>query len=346
MLYSKIYILWACIGYGFISAASESGAADAVLRKKIYSTSVATCITASPAVFARKLYYLSSTGIASIRLPRDQSAKSQPQEIIALELPEQTISALAVDAKKQKFFMSCGSRLGEIDLGSDSHVLESSNEPEPEWHRPADSIDFYKPELGDNLSPAISMLYLAPDKELLFSAAADRICRWSTSRRTLDAIQQQTSATLAMAVVDDALFTVHANGDVQSKALERGVVEHHATFNGKAMRIATFDEAEKVLYAVSQDGNLYAVDAQALKVTHAADNKKAGVPTALAIKNHGLFIGYENGTIKFYDIRKPNVRVGRVATGGAMPRQLWYDRAKHNLVSLSADNIVQRYWIE
>lgn len=358
MLRFKVYGLWACIVYGFVGAASSTPKSSLV-RKKIHSISVATCDSKILPTLGKKLYYLSDTGIAAIHFPRDERKKSEPKEIIALDFPEQLISALAVDETTKRFFMSSGSRLGEINFGDD--VLEDFGDSEPDWHKPAEeAIDFYTPDIGGVISSPISILYLAANKELLFSASADKICRWSTRKRSLDAVQNQVAATLAMAVYDDKLFAVHANGDLQSVPLERDVAEHNATFNGKAMRLATFDESEQILYAVSQDKNLYVVDTRALQVTRTAEIKKVDMPIALAMKNHGLFIGYERGAIKFYDVRRldkkvgsvtaggesSTIRVGRVAEDGSDLRQLWYDRAKHSLVSLSAANEVRRYWIE
>lgn len=350
MLHSKVYGLWACITYGLISAASTSGASQApeLRRQQIFSTVLTTCDNSGPVVFApavRRLYGLSSEGVTSLRLPGNKGKKTKFAREIALVLPEQPISTLAVDTRAKKVYVSYGAQVGEIILSNDWHMLDGSDDTEPEWHRPIDTVEKYKNDQLMNVGSPITALCLAAKKEFIFSASPDRICRWSTKRRALDAREAQVSPTLAMQVYGDALFTMHANGDLQSVPLQRDVAQHNGTFDGKAMRVAAFDEPEKKLYTVSHEGKLYTLDINAQEVTHTTEVKTTGIPTALATKNHGVFVGDDQGAIRFYDTRKAGV-VRRLCSQGAVLRQMWYDRKQHNLISLDDAGTLKRYWME
>lgn len=346
MMHGKAYCLWVTIIYGLISAASTSAPSQAIVtpHKRICSTVLTACDNPGPMLFApaaHKLYSSSSEGIISLRLPNGKKFKRE----IALELPEQPISALAFDAQADTMYVGYGARVGEVNLIDDCQMLQGSDDPEPEWAKPNDAIEAYTNDRFLSVLSPISALCVASDKRLLFSASADRICRWSITNKRLDALEAQVSPTLAMQIYSDALFTMHANGDLQSVPLERDAAQHNGTFDGKAMRVAAFDEPEKCLYTISHEGRLYTLDIRAQKVTHITAVKNAGMPTALATKNHGVFVADDQGMIKFYDMRRVGA-VGTICSKENAVRQLWYDRVAHNLLSLDATGTIKRYWME
>jgi hypothetical protein len=353
MLLRILFYSLFCINSARLYGASQ---APQPCKKKIFSALAATCAASpvrSPITFEptqRRLYFPLSAGIACIDLPTEKSDKSEPYELISIEAPEEPISALAVDIEAEKIIIGCGGRLGEVSLQCLSFHQELTAEPEPEWHMPLDSITYYKNLASIGLPmAAIRTICLVKDRQIAFSASAHKICQWSTKTGSQLGSNDHSSPVITMALNDatETLYALHASGDLQSIRLGMNGALDKATFGGKTMRVATFDNLANTLYSISADGRLYALHTRALQITHELklSDRQKGLPIAIASKNHGVFIGDDQGSIRFYDTRTSgSFRVG-VITDTEASQQLWYDQQFHTLISASSNGI-RRYWME